>query len=129
MRRGATATSRRGGAALLPLVDPDERHAVTEVPPYPAADFAADLERVTGGRNDRALTEVLVTESMPALRWLAGLGLRYRLMYERQAYQRPDGSYLFWGGLHVGSVDGGRGLMASHTRAASTAGIEVRYGA
>ena len=41
---------------------------------------------------------MLVEESQPTLRWLNGLGLKYRLMYERQAYERPDGTYLFWGG-------------------------------
>ena len=33
-------------------------------------------------------------------------------MYERQAYERPDGSFLFFGGLHIGNVGGGQGLMA-----------------
>jgi tricarballylate dehydrogenase len=82
---------------------------------------------VTEGRTDPELARVLVTEAQDAVRWLYSLGLRYRLMYERQAYERPDGSYLFWGGLHVGNVDGGEGLIADHTRAAAELGTEVRY--
>ena len=40
----------------------------------------------------------------------------------------PDGSYLFWGGLHVGNVGGGEGLIEDHTRVAAELGIDVRYG-
>jgi tricarballylate dehydrogenase len=99
------------------------------VPPYSAEEYLADLNKVTEGRTDPALARVLVTESQSAVRWLHSLGLRYRLMYERQAYERPDGSYLFWGGLHVGNVGGGEGLIADHTRVAAELGTEVRYGA
>ena len=51
------------------------------------------------------------------VRWLRGKGLRFRLMYERQAYE-VDGRQRFWGGLAVGTVDGGDGLMAQHRAAA-----------
>lgn len=124
---GATRIAHNGLADLLDVVDPDERHATTEVPPYSSQDYAADLAKVTGGRNDPDLTRVLVTEAGPTLRWLNSLGLRYRLMYERQAYRRPDGSYLFWGGLHVGNTGGGQGMMADHYRTAQRLGVDVRF--
>src|SRR5207244_1124002 len=60
------------------------------------------------------------------VRWLHGLGLRYRLMYERQAYERPDGTFLFFGGVHIGNVGGGEGLMADHRQVADRLGVEVR---
>lgn len=125
---GATRIAHGGLSDLLDFVEPDERHAATEVPRYTPADYARDMEKVTDGRNDAALTEVLVTEAGPGLRWLSSLGLRYRLMYERQAYERPDGSYLFWGGLHVGNVGGGEGLMQDHLRVAEELGTEIRFG-
>ncbi|WP_026818189.1 FAD-dependent tricarballylate dehydrogenase TcuA [Arthrobacter castelli] len=125
---GATRISHAGLDDIADFVEPDKRHSVTEVPPYPAAEYTADLEKVTEGRNDSALTEVLVSESQQTLRWLNSLGLKYRLMYERQAYERPDGTFLFWGGLHVGNVGGGEGLIADHTRVAAELGYEVRYG-
>lgn len=125
---GATRISHNGLEDLLDFIEPDERHAHTVVPPYSPEEYAADLAKVTEGRNDPALTEVLVTESQSTLRWLNSLGLKYRLMYERQAYERADGSYLFWGGLHVGNVGGGEGLIADHTRVAGELGITVRYG-
>lgn len=125
---GATRIVHGGLEDLRSFIEVDERHPVTEVPPYTAGDYASDLAKVTEGRNDPELTRVLIEESQSTLRWLAGLGLKYRLMYERQAYERPDGSYLFWGGLHVGNVGGGEGMMADHTRVAAGLGVDVRYG-
>ncbi|PQZ94668.1 tricarballylate dehydrogenase [Arthrobacter sp. MYb227] len=124
---GATRIAHNGIDDLRDFIEADDRHAVSEVPPYSAADYAADLVKVTEGRNDPELTEVLVNEAAPGLRWLNELGLKYRLMYERQAYAREDGSYLFWGGLHVGNVGGGEGLMADHVAVAKKLGTEVRY--
>ena len=125
---GATRITHNGLEDLRDFIESDDRHAVTEVPVYTAEEYTADLSKVTEGRNDPDLTEVLVSESHDTLRWLSSLGLKYRLMYERQAYERPDGSYLFWGGLHIGNVGGGEGLIADHTRVAGELGIEVRYG-
>jgi tricarballylate dehydrogenase len=125
---GATRIAHAGLDDLLDIIEPDPRHATTTVPPYSAEEYAADLKRVTEGRNDPELTAVLVSESNGTLRWLHSLGMRYRLMYERQAYDQPDGGYLFWGGLHVGNVDGGQGLIRDHTRIARAEGVEIRYG-
>ncbi|SJM59641.1 FAD-dependent tricarballylate dehydrogenase TcuA [Gulosibacter sp. 10] len=126
---GATRINHEGLENLQEFVEPDDRHAATEVPPYSKEEYLADLKKVTEGRTDLAMAEVLVDEAQDAVRWLHGLGLRYRLMYERQAYERPDGSYLFWGGLHVGNVGGGEGLIEDHTRVAGELGTEIRYGA
>ncbi|WP_020659983.1 FAD-dependent tricarballylate dehydrogenase TcuA [Amycolatopsis benzoatilytica] len=125
---GATRIAHSGLADLVDFIEPDERHSATEVPPYSTADYAGDLAKVTNGRNDPDLTETLVAEAAPGLRWLHSLGLKYRLMYERQSYQRADGTYLFWGGLHVGNVGGGEGLMHDHLRVAQRLGTEIRYG-
>jgi tricarballylate dehydrogenase len=125
---GATRIVHEGLEDLLGFVEPDERHSRTTVPPYSAAEYRADLAKVTGGRNDPRMTELLARDSCDTIRWLAGKGVRYRLMYERQAYEREDGGFLFWGGLHVGNVDGGIGLIADHTRVAEAEGVDVRYG-
>jgi tricarballylate dehydrogenase len=124
---GSTRMVHDGLGDLLEVLEPDERHARTEVPPYSAAEFLADLERVTEGRGDKELTEAVVEGSRDAVRWLHALGLRFQLMYERQANERPDGTFEFWGGSHVCNVDGGPGLMSAHERIASRLGIEVRY--
>jgi tricarballylate dehydrogenase len=125
---GATRIAHDGLTDLLDIVEPDPRNARAVVPPYSRDEYAADLSRLTGGRNDPALTAVLIDDAHAAVRWLHGLGMRYRLMYERQAYERADGQWVFFGGLHVGNVDGGVGLMADHTRIAERLGIEVHYG-
>ena len=73
------------------------------------------------------MTEILIADSAPMVEWLHGLGIRWRLMYERQAYDR-GGRQAFWGGLALGTVDGGKGLIAQHTAAAREGGIRVEYG-
>lgn len=124
---GAVRMTHRGVPDLLDVVEPDERLAQTEVPPYSAGQFRADMERTTSGRCDPVLTDALVAGSAPGVRWLSGLGMPFRLMYERQAYERPDGRYLFWGGLAVGATGGGKGLMAGHREIAARLGVDVRY--
>lgn len=126
---GAFRTTHDGLDSIADLLDEDERHAVSELPPYPAQAFFDDMAKVTSGRNDPELTAALVGDSQDVLRWLHGLGLRFRLMYERQAYRdAATGRYTFWGGLAVGSTGGGKGLVAQHTAAAEAEGVDVRYG-
>ncbi|MEV0698005.1 FAD-dependent tricarballylate dehydrogenase TcuA [Saccharopolyspora sp. NPDC050389] len=110
------------------LLEPDQRHSDSVVPAYPESAFEADMRRVTDGKCDPVLTKVLVSRSTEAVRWLAGKGIKWRLMYERQAYL-SDGKWVFSGGLFVGTVDGGKGLIAQHTEAARREGAEIRYGA
>lgn len=125
---GAFRIAHGGLADVVDLLDPDERHERSVLPPYPPADFAADMAKVTGGRNDPVLTDVLIGDSQDTLRWLRGKGLRFRLMYERQAYPDARGRQVFWGGLAVGSAGGGKGLVEQHTEAAGKAGVTTRYG-
>ncbi|OHV18897.1 tricarballylate dehydrogenase [Parafrankia soli] len=125
---GATRMVHAGLGDLLEILEPDERHARTEVPPYSAAEFLADLDRITEGRDDKELAAAVVEGSRDAVRWLHELGLRFRLMYERQAHENADGTFVFWGGTHVCNVDAGPGLMSDHERVASRLGVEMRYG-
>ena len=124
---GAMRVVHGGVADLRVLLEDDPRLASTDLDAYTAEQFLVDMARVTLGRGDVAMARVLVGDSAGLLRWLADRGLRFRLMYERQAYAGDDGRWRFWGGLAVGTVDGGRGLMAQHFQAASRRGIEVRY--
>ena len=125
---GATRIVHNGLDDLRDFIEPDERHGRTVVPPYSRDDYLNDLAKVTDGRSDRRMGEILADDSASTLRWLHKQHrVRYRLMYERQAYERPDGSFLFWGGLHVGNVGGGEGLIADEIAAAERAGIDIRY--
>jgi tricarballylate dehydrogenase len=124
---GAFRLPHNGLGDLVPLLaERDDRLAVTALPPYPGQAFIADMQRVTGGCADPELTQLMVTRAADTVRWLAGKGLRWRLMYERQAYT-SGGKWTFFGGLALGTVDGGKGLIAQHTRAACAAGIQLRY--
>ena len=106
----------------------DELAARTDLDPYTEDDFLADMRRVTLGRGDEAMAGILVADSAGVVRWLRDKGLRFRLMYERQANE-VDGRLRFWGGLALGTVDGGEGLMYQHRAAAERDGIELRHGA
>jgi tricarballylate dehydrogenase len=126
---GAVRLSHGGLADLSALIeDGDERLARTDLDPYSSSDFLADLDRVTRGRADRELAEILVGESRDTMAWLRELGLRFELMYHRQAYE-VDGRFRFWGGLALGVVGGGKGMIAAHLAAAESAGVHVRFGA
>ncbi|HWM11970.1 MAG TPA: FAD-dependent tricarballylate dehydrogenase TcuA [Solirubrobacteraceae bacterium] len=122
---GAMRCAHGGVGDLRDILDEDERHAATDLDPYTADEFLADMRRVTLGRGDEAMARILVGDSREALRWLHGRGIRFRLMYERQAFEQ-DGHHRFWGGLAVGVTGGGEGLVAQHRAAAERAGIEVR---
>jgi tricarballylate dehydrogenase len=127
-----------GGAFRFPYEDLDDirrlipdmgaaEAAAVEAGSYPASEFRADLKRVSDGRSDAKLVDVLVTESLPAMLWLWEKGVRWGLMYGRQAFKR-EGKFRFWGGLIVEAVGGGPGLSDAQFAAAERAGIEVRYG-
>ena len=113
---------------LVPLLDEGTITLLdtTVLPAYPESAFRLDIERLTENRCDPVLTRSLVSRSAETLRWLHEKGLKFRLMYERQTFE-VDGTWTFFGGLAVGSIDGGKGLMAQHTEAAKGSGVEIRY--
>jgi tricarballylate dehydrogenase len=127
---GAVRTSHSGLADLEPILEDvgEDRRGRVDLDPYPQADFLADLQRVTRGRTDAELAEILVGESRETMSWLHKLGLRFELMFHRQAYE-VDGRFQFWGGLALGVVGGGKGLISQHMAAAENSGVEIRFGA
>jgi tricarballylate dehydrogenase len=124
---GAIRAVHGGLEDVLTLVEPigDGEVARTDLPAYTAEDFRGDMRRVTEGRADPELLEILVGDSRDALGWLRELGVRLRLMYDRQSYTVND-RHVFWGGLAIGALDGGEGLIADHRAAAAAASIEIR---
>ena len=127
---GAIRLAHRGLDDLRDVVEgvDDELADRTDLDPYPEDDFLADMRRVTLGRGDEAMARILVGDSAAVVRWLRQKGLRFRLMYERQANE-VGGRQRFWGGLALGTVDGGEGLMAQHRAAAERDGVELRHDA
>lgn len=101
--------------------------AVMEIPPYTAETFMADLVRVTDGRIDKALAEVLVRESNAAVRWMLESGISWQ----------PDNSVIVDGIRHfepgmpiqtAGGGGGGLNQLAEWRGIAEKLGVEVRYG-
>ena len=127
---GAKRVAHGGLDDLAGLVEglTPERRARVDLAPYPAREFRDDLHRVTRGRTDPQLSRMLAVESRVAVPWLGGGGLRFELMFHRQAYE-VDGRFRFWGGLALGVVGGGKGMVGQHLAAAEATGIEVRYDA
>ncbi|KAF2250619.1 fumarate reductase flavo protein subunit [Trematosphaeria pertusa] len=126
---GAFRTAHGGLADLLPLVNnvDDETARAIDLDPYTEDDFSADLKRVTNGRSNEELGKALVRESRAAVEWLKrDAGVRFQLSFNRQAYQ-VAGRWKFWGGLHLKTQDGGKGLIADHMAAARRHGVAVRF--
>lgn len=111
--------------ALLPDLSDDEAARI-DVGSYPRAQFYDDLMRVTEGLADTRLAETLVNESYPTMRWLADQGLRWVLLYGRQAY-RVGGILRFWGGLIIEAVGGGKGLSDQLFALCEACGVAIRY--
>jgi len=113
--------------ALCPDLSEDQI-AITDFGSYTTDHFYEDMFRVTRYRTDPALCERLVTGSRETMAWLGGKGIRFMPIYGRQAF-KVDGRFKFWGGLTLEAWGGGVGLVDAHTKIATEAGIEIRYGA
>jgi tricarballylate dehydrogenase len=125
---GAFRTAHPGLPGVESILDGVDRNllARTRLEAYSVDDYRADLDRVSAGRADPRLAGILARESWPTIGWLRDVGLRFRLMYERQSYPSGDAEQ-FWGGLAIGTVDGGKGLVAQHFVAARRSGIELLF--
>ncbi|MPZ98894.1 MAG: FAD-dependent oxidoreductase [Dehalococcoidia bacterium] len=104
----------------------DDEIAGIDVGAYTEADMRSDLVRVTEGLAEPALVDQLVGTAFPTVQWMRDLGLRWVLMYGRQAY-KVEGKLRFWGGMITEAVGGGSGLSEQLFQAATKHGVEVRY--
>ena len=112
--------------ALVPDMSPDEERSV-DVGSYTEDAFYDDLMRVTSGRADPELAQLLVSRSHSTLLWLREKGVRFVLSFGRQAFKVGD-RYRFWGGLVVEAVGAGKGLSDQQFEVAEGSGVDVLYG-
>ena len=112
--------------ALVPDMSPDEEQSV-DVGSYTEDAFYDDLMRVTAGRADPELAQLLVSRSHATLLWLREKGVRFVLSFGRQAF-KVDDRYRFWGGLVVEAVGAGKGLSDQQFEVAEGNGVDIVYG-
>jgi len=125
---GAFRAVHNGLSDLLPLVNNVDASTATkiDIPPYTNEAFMGDMQRVTGGRTDLALSKTLVEDSNETVKWLKSVGVRFQLSFNRQAY-KVGGRVKFWGGLALKTEDGGKGLVGDLWDAARELGVEIVF--
>jgi tricarballylate dehydrogenase len=112
--------------ALVPDAERDVPGFYAGVAPYPRARFTADLRRVTDGRTDAELAELLVGRSYDTACWMTRQGIEMEPAVSLSAVRVGD--TITWSpGAVVRARHEGVGLSAMWFRAAERRGVEVRY--
>lgn len=117
-------------AALSDVLESDEDLSDVVVDPYDSGQYLADLERLSRGRHDRELSDVLVAESYDGVRWLHALGVRFEFARTAVEARSTDTGKL---GLQLGAAvrTRGKGPELSETLFARAAelGVSTEYDA
>ena len=118
----------QGLGDILPLVPEltEAEIARMDVQPYSAATYTEDIMRMSEGKADRVLTNVLVHNSYQTVRWMQSLGVRFELY--QTAVRQGDRIY-FLAGAVIQFWSGGPGLMQRLFRTAEGRGVNVAYDA
>ena len=110
---------------FVPEVDESEFQRM-HIPPYTNEHFMGDLKRVTQGRINHELAEILVGESNAAVHWMHDVGIQWEL----DRYVNVDGRYYFSAGVVIhpkGGIEGGFGQLLQWREIATRMKIEIRY--
>ena len=98
------------------------------VQPYPRDLFMKDLLRVTDGRTDPMLADLLIGRSYDTIRWMAGLGIKMEPAVSLSAIKVGD--TLRWSpGAVIRAQHEGVGLSKMWFDVAAKQEVEVRYNA
>ena len=108
---------------FVPDLD-DAEFATMVIPPYGAADFMADLDRMTQGRMDRGLAKVLVEESNAAVHWMREVGIKWEPLKE---HAKVGDKRYFERGIAIHVAGGGVGQLTQWRAIAEALGIEIRF--
>lgn len=94
---------------------------------YPAEAFREDLERVTDGRTDQELSQILIANSYETVCWMAKQGMAFELALSLSGVR--VGNVIKWPkGAIVRAAHEGVGLSRMWFNIARRAGVEIRYG-
>ena len=114
---------------LLPMVPGVEEEVpgfTASVEPYPRDRFQADLVRVTEGRADPELAEVLIGRSLDTMRWMVAQGIVMEAAFSLSGVR--VGNTIRWSpGAILRARGEGVGLSRMWFDAAQARGVEVRY--
>src|SRR4051812_44391543 len=114
---------------LLPIVPNVEKQIpgfMTGVQPYPKALFHADLTRVTEGRTDPQLAELLIGRSYDTVAWMAKQGVTMEAALSLSGIK--VGNTIKWSpGAVIRAQHEGVGLSRMWFRIAEQRGVEIRY--
>jgi tricarballylate dehydrogenase len=110
---------------LVPNLSPDliERSTFEN---FTAENFLDALSEATDYRLDPELADILVRRSAETFRWLGTKGLRFDVMYGRQAHE-VDGHFTFFGGQAIETYGGGAEWSRSLFEVGEREGIDIRY--
>lgn len=127
---GAIRFAHEGLEHVRPLLGdfPDEEAELVDLPPYPAAEFRADLARMSGGQTISQLADLVVERSYDGVRWLHEQGVPFALLYANQSF-KVDGRFRFWGGLNVKVEGQGITLVDRLLARCAELGVDVRFDA
>ncbi|MEM7536592.1 MAG: FAD-dependent tricarballylate dehydrogenase TcuA [Chloroflexota bacterium] len=97
------------------------------MPAYTGEDYRADFQRITQGKTDTTLSNIVIDNSYPTMVWLhQSHNIQFDLIYDNQSFVK-DGKHHFWGGLFLKSDGRGIGLVNGLFARAAELGIEVWY--
>ena len=99
---------------------------VDGIEPYPASAFLADLNRLTGGRSDPDIAEILVGNSFKTVRWMSKLGIPMEPAVSLGGVV-VDGKIKWPKGAVIRALHEGVGLSKSWFTIAEREGVEIRY--
>lgn len=113
---------------LMALIRDNDDPSDVMIDPYTPEDFQHDIDRVTGGQADPALTHTLITRSYDTVHWMADLGVAWE-------FNRAVGPVRVAGAQKIKLARGGalrakgEGVLLSSTlfRLATEADIPVWY--
>ncbi len=124
---GAMRFAYETSEALIPLLShPDDpRVPRANFGTYTEDKFKADLLGFNDGAPLTPEQETLVSKSYATMHWLAGHGVTYEPIWDRQSFEK-EGEIIFWGGLTLAAENEGVGLFEMELAAFERLGGQLR---
>jgi tricarballylate dehydrogenase len=109
---------------LVPEVSVEEAGKV-RIPPYTKDDFYRDIMKVTRGRADPDLVQLLVENARPTIDWMTKHGVKWE--FHHLVVKMKDGTMHYEPGAPVRAKGGGPGLADMEFGIMERMGVEIIY--